>query len=177
LALDAKLPGVLRGDAASAGELLALADICQLYKKRYADAATLFAKAFIAEPKWAEDLIRGHRYKAACVAALAGVGKGFGAEKLQAKEKTSLRQQALAWLQADLAARARLLEKNPLSAVKIQNDMKHWQTDSDLAGVRDEKEIAKLPAEERAAWQKLWREVEALGKKARATPKPSTEGN
>jgi tetratricopeptide (TPR) repeat protein len=169
LALEQRLPGVMQGEAVSAGDLLALADLCQRYKKRYRDSAALFAKAFASEPKQAENLDNGYRYNAACAAALAAAGKGAGAEKLEAKEKTSLRQQTLAWLQADVDARSRFLEKNPFLAVRIQDDMQHWKADSDLAGVRDEQEIAKLPAEERAAWQKFWGEVDSLSKQARAS--------
>ena len=43
--------------------------------------------------------------------------------------------------------------------------MKHWQQDSDLAGVRDAAALEKLPAEERAACEKLWADVAALLKK------------
>src|SRR5262249_36918260 len=109
-----------------------------------------------------------YRYNAACVAALASAGKGAGADKIDAKEKTALRQQALAWLQADLTARARFLEKNPLLAIPMVEDMQHWQKDPDLAVVRDDKELDKLAAEERAAWQKFWTQVAALSKQARA---------
>jgi tetratricopeptide (TPR) repeat protein len=37
-----------------------------------------------------------------------------------------------------------------------------WQTDSDLASVRDPAELAKLPTAERAQWQRLWAGVTAL---------------
>ena len=47
----------------------------------------------------------------------------------------------------------------------------HWQEDRDLAGVRDKDALAKLPAEERAAWEKLWADVAALLKKAEAPAK------
>jgi Tfp pilus assembly protein PilF len=168
LALEQKLPAVLQGGPAEADELLALAVLCQHYKQRYRDSAILFAKAFAKEPKAAENLDWGYRHKAACAAALAAVGKGAGADKLDAKEKIVLREEALKWLRADLGAWAQLLDKNALAAVPIRHLMKHWQSDSDLAGVREEKELGKLSAEERAAWDKLWAEVGALSKRARA---------
>jgi hypothetical protein len=46
-----------------------------------------------------------------------------------------------------------------------------WQEKRDLAGVRDKDALAKLPAEERAAWEKLWADVAAVLKKAE-TPAP-----
>jgi len=166
--LEQKLPAVLKGGAAEAGELLALADVCQRYKKRYRDSAALFTKAFAKEPRAAENLDRAYRYNGACAAALAAAGKGIGADKLDVKVKTGLRQDALQWLEADLAARARFFQKNPLLAIRIIDDLQHWQKDPDLAEVRDDKELAKLAEEERAAWQKLWTEVAALSKQARA---------
>jgi hypothetical protein len=39
----------------------------------------------------------------------------------------------------------------------------------DLAGIRDEHELAKLPEPEQAALRSLWADVEALRKKAEAT--------
>jgi hypothetical protein len=168
LTLEQKLPAVLKGDPAEAGELLALADLCQRYKKRYRDSAALFAKAFAKEPRAAENLNKAFRYNAACAAALAAAGKGVGADKLDLKEKTGLRQEALQWLQADLAARARFLQKNPLLAIRMVEDLQHWQKDPDLVEVRHDKELDKLAVEERAAWQKFWTGVKALSKQARA---------
>src|SRR5262249_34694493 len=74
--LDARLPKFLSGEAQPAGatEGIALAEMCQLYKKQYAAAARFFAGAFASQPKLAADLGGGHRYNAACAAALAGCG-------------------------------------------------------------------------------------------------------
>ena len=47
------------------------------------------------------DEANSHRYCAACYAALAGTGQGEDAVKLDAKEQTRLRKQALDWLRAD----------------------------------------------------------------------------
>jgi hypothetical protein len=44
--------------------------------------------------------------------------------------------------------------------------LRHWQQDPDLAGLRDEAALAKLPAEERAACEKLWADVVSLLKQA-----------
>jgi hypothetical protein len=95
-------------------------------------------------------------------------GKGVEADKLDAKEQIRLRKQAFDWLQADLVERARFLEKTPLFTYLMNNDMQHWQQDADLAGLRDEKELAKLPKDERAALTKFWGEVDRLTKQARA---------
>jgi len=47
--------------------------------------------------------------------------------------------------------------------------MQHWQRDADLASLRDKKELVKLPAEEHAAFTRLWGEVDRLAKQARAS--------
>src|SRR6516164_4586354 len=67
-------------------------------KKLHHTATGLYAAAFAADPKLADDLKAGHRYRAACAAALAAAGQGEDAAKLDDKEKVRLRKQALDWL-------------------------------------------------------------------------------
>jgi hypothetical protein len=43
--------------------------------------------------------------------------------------------------------------------------MQRWLTDAQLDGVCDAEATARLPAEERERWAKLWAEAEALWKK------------
>jgi hypothetical protein len=40
--------------------------------------------------------------------------------------------------------------------------MQHWQTDSDLAGLREPGALEAMSPEERKEWLALWREVAAL---------------
>ena len=54
----------------------------------------------------------------------------------------------------------------PRSKAKIAPTLQHWKADADLAGIRDEKELAKLPGEERAAFKQLWNDVDQLLTKA-----------
>jgi tetratricopeptide (TPR) repeat protein/serine/threonine protein kinase len=173
VALDALLSGVDKGAAkpTSAGEYIVLAQFCLLYKKRFAAAARFYEQAFAPEPKLAEDLKKGHRYGAACAAALAAAGQGTDAARLTGREQARLRKQALAWLRADLEAWGKLLKDEPDKARAIVlQQMRHWLADADLAGVRG-KALAKLPEAERRPWQKLWAGVanalaRAQGKKA-----------
>jgi hypothetical protein len=37
--------------------------------------------------------------------------------------------------------------------------LKLWQRDADLAGVRDQEALAKLPQPERESWGRLWSDV------------------
>jgi hypothetical protein len=163
-----KLPALLRGDfkPATSEERFSLAELCYI-KKQYRTSAGLYAGAFATDPKLADDLEAGHRYNAACEAALAGAGQGDDAAKLDETAKARLRKQALDWLRADLALWTKLNDTGPpASRSAVEPTMKHWQKDGDLAGIRDAAALAKLPAEERAACEKLWADVTALLKKA-----------
>jgi serine/threonine-protein kinase len=166
--LEARLPALLQGEAppASAAECLSVARLCAR-KQRYADAARFFAAAFTAEAKLADDLQAGHRYDAACCAALAAAGQGEGTAKLDAKERGRRREQALEWLRADLWAWAKVVkEGSPPRKATAQKTLRHWQQDTDLSGVREAAALARLPGEERAAWERLWADVAALLEKA-----------
>jgi tetratricopeptide (TPR) repeat protein len=168
LKLEKRLPELLRGEdkPASALEGLDLARLCHL-KHLNAAAVRFAAAAFTAEPKLADDLQAGHRSNAACCAALAAAGKGKDAAKLDAKERARLRQQSLDWLRADLALRGKQLQSGkPADRAAVQRALRHWQKDSDLAGLRDKEALTKLPAEEQKVCTQLWADVAALRKKA-----------
>jgi serine/threonine-protein kinase len=167
-ALEAKLPAVLKGELTpvDTGEYLVLVAVCKARKLHHA-ATRLYADAFAADPKLPDDLKTGHRYNAACHAALAAAGQGEDAGKLDDKERARLRKKALDWLRADLALRTKQLESgNPADRAEVQRVLKHWHQDSDLADLRDADALTKLPAEERTACDRLWADVAALLKKA-----------
>jgi tetratricopeptide (TPR) repeat protein/serine/threonine protein kinase len=162
--LEAKLPAVLSGQAQPAGptEQLELAQLCRL-KRRYATGVQFFADAFAARPELTADIKVGRRYNAACVAALAGCGRGEDEAELDAKEKTRLRGQALKWLRFDLALWGeQVTSGKPSDLQAAQQTLRHWQHDPDLAAVRDPGALAKLPEAERKEWTKFWSEVAAL---------------
>jgi tetratricopeptide (TPR) repeat protein/tRNA A-37 threonylcarbamoyl transferase component Bud32 len=175
-ALARRLPALLKGDdkPTSAAERLEFADLClQPFQRHYLAAARLSAEAFAADPKLADDLKTGHRYNAAFAAALAVAGQGKDAANLDDKERTGLRRQALDWLRADLVLWAKSLDGNlPQARATVQEKLRHWQRDRDLASLRDATALAKLPATEREACLKLWAEVEELLKRAGAGTEP-----
>src|SRR5262249_53404349 len=82
--LDAKLPQLLAGKAqpANASERVAVASMCVESKQLPATAARWYMEAFASEPRLASDLSLGHRYSAACAAALAGCGQGKDSPKV-----------------------------------------------------------------------------------------------
>ena len=161
LAIETRLANVLAGEAATAQEQLELADMCLRTKQRNADAALLYSKAFSAAPNLAQEP-GGHRYNAACAAALAGCGQGIGAGALESSAKARLRGQAFDWLQAELAAYGDLPAGNSAVAARVHEQLRHWLDDPGLGGVRDEPEMAALPDAERQRWTELWGTVRQL---------------
>ncbi|MCI0377588.1 MAG: protein kinase, partial [Gemmataceae bacterium] len=170
---DQKLTAVLRGEARpkNASEAVQLAWIAHQYKRWYAAAARLYADAFVADPSLAADPGSATRYNAACYAALAGAGLGKDAADLSADDKARLRKQARDWLNADLALWTKRLSDAKLEdRAHIEKTLRHWQTDADLAGIRDASAVAKLPVEERQDCANLWAAVEMLRKRAQLKP-------
>jgi hypothetical protein len=160
LALDQKLTAVLQGPAQPKDglEQLALADLCWRDKKLYATAVRFYASGLAEQPA----LAKLHRYHAACAAVLAAAGQGKDGDKLDAKGKAKLRQQALTWLQQELNFWKGKAKGDPLVAEQLVTQLSHWQTDPDLASVRDAKALAQLPEAERQDWQTLWTDVGKL---------------
>jgi Flp pilus assembly protein TadD len=170
VALDRKLSAILNGQASPAdvGEELRLAWLCQQsYKRLYAASANFYAAAFKAQPRLAEDLQAGHRYNAACAAALAGCGQGKDAAPLDESRRASWRRQALDWLRADLKAWRQVLDRHPDKAgPAVVQKLRHWEQNADFAGVHGAA-LARLPEAERQPWQKLWADVAGLLAQAR----------
>jgi Flp pilus assembly protein TadD len=165
--LDGRLPAIRQGEVWPGGgnERLWLAYLCA-YKGLYATSARYFTEAFAADAKLADD--PRPRYQAARSAALAGCGRGAEETRPDEAGRAALRRQALQWLRAELARRARQLEgATPQERPRLAGDLRHWQFDAALAGARDADRLAALPAAERAGWEKLWADVAAVVAKAR----------
>jgi hypothetical protein len=47
----------------------------------------------------------------------------------------------------------------------VRQRLAHCQKDADLASVREQEALARLPEDERLAWQRLWEDVAELMKK------------
>jgi tetratricopeptide (TPR) repeat protein len=172
LALAARLGGVLKGNdkPTDAAEGIAFAQLCAT-RGLHAAAARLYAAAFAADARLAGDRKAGHRYNAACSAALAGCGKGKDDPPPDEAARVRLGRQALDWLRAELADQAQALKSGrPSDRSTVREALEHWRRDPDLAGLRDREALAKLPAAEREGWQKLWAEVEGLLRQAGEKP-------
>jgi hypothetical protein len=175
VAVDARLLVIIKGDQQpkDEAERLQLAQrACD--KAIHVTATKLWSDALQANPKLIDDRQAAYRYNAACAAALAASGAGKDDPPPDDTAKAKLRRQALDWLKAELAIWVKLLESGPLQAkASIAQTLKHWQADTDLAGIRDAKALGALPESERAAWRTLWSDVAALLEKARAATEPA----
>jgi hypothetical protein len=194
--LDDKLTAVRSGQSpppdTAAGQL-GLGVLCGRFKKYHAAAARFYAGALAADPQPPTESVLSHRYNAACSAALAADGQGEDAADLRPEEKTKLRQQALTWLRAELNRLASALPPDPrqtepgsglgglqekltqpvtnanalaAAALRTLDRLRVWQADTDLAGVRQETELMRLPADEQSTWRKLWADVDAVRRRA-----------
>jgi hypothetical protein len=167
-ALDSRLAAVIKGEEKPTNEAERLQMAQRAYEKAlHKTAAKLWSDALEANSKLGDDRQTQHRYNAACAAALAACDKGQDDPRPSADEKTNLRYQALDWLKAELDVWAKLLEAaNKDQRGAIAQTLQHWKDDADLAGIRDDGELTRLPESERDAYVKLWADVEALLKKA-----------
>jgi Flp pilus assembly protein TadD len=179
--LDSKLPAILRGEEqpTSAAQRAEYAALCSS-KRRYRTAARLFADAFAADPKLAEDLQPHHlyRFSAACAAARAGCGQGVDAGKLPAAERARWREQAISWLRADLDAWATQIPSDGKAAPRaLLRALGYWLRNADLAGLRDAAAVAALPPAEQEACRKLWADVaDVLARATRQSAPASKAG-
>src|SRR5262249_7536504 len=150
-----------------AGEEIELARFCQYSAHLYGAAAQLYLDAFASKPSLGEVVTPGHRYNAACCAVLAGCGRGKDNPPLHGPARARWRNQAGDWLRTELLVWSRALEGDmPQPRALAQKRLQWWQRDADLAGVRDEAALARLPNDEQEAWRKLWAEVAAVLERA-----------
>jgi tetratricopeptide (TPR) repeat protein len=174
LALVLRLEAFLRGKAmpANAKESVQLAWLGTL-RGWYATSLRLYENGFIADSSTAEDLAARHRYLAAICAARVARGEGKEAKPPSEDECSRLRRQALIWLRADLAARARLLESGKAQdRMEVEETLQHWRREPGLASLRDDAALAKLPPDEQAACKHLWADVAAVLKQATSSGQP-----
>jgi eukaryotic-like serine/threonine-protein kinase len=167
-ALNARLATVIKGQETPKDDIerTQLA-YCAYEKGLHASSARLYAEALANSPKLAQDRKTQHAYNAACAAALAGSGQSKDDPKPDEAARAKLRRQALDWLKGELSNWATVQADGPADMkAMVPQTLKHWKTDSDLAGIRDEKELAKLPDDERAALKEVWKDVDQLLTKA-----------
>ena len=162
-----RLPAFLEGkyQPKDNNERLALLGVCEFKSLRAAEAGLLSA-AFAADPKLADDLDTGLRYRAARTASVAGCGGGADGAALSEHERARWRQQARAWLRLDLAALMKRGEAaTPKDRDEVRKALARWSEDPDLAGLRDADALSKLSPAERQECRALWNELQTYIKR------------
>jgi hypothetical protein len=160
--LDAKLPALLSGEyePTSSLEMLRFATLCFNFKRLNIAAARLCERAWTMDPQWVGSP-GSTRYFAVRAGLRAAQGLGDDAGALDETEKSRWREQAQKWFVAELI----LVENMPYDRTRGEPDqrpriLQEWQKERDLASVRDAAALAKLPTEERKAWQEIWERVD-----------------
>jgi tetratricopeptide (TPR) repeat protein len=161
-----KLDAVLEGrETVTAVDRLLCAETCLFDRQDHATAARLFADGLAEQPELTHEEFHQHRYNAACCASLAAAGTS--AQTLTESERARWRTQAVEWLRAELGLWARQLDtSDPSVRVLARQTLLHWQSDPDLASLRDPDALERLPESEAAALRSLWAEVKRLTSQA-----------
>ncbi len=176
LRLQPRLPAVLKGEQSpkDTAEKILYARMCRSLE-RYAASIRFFEEAFAEDPILAESPDAGRLY-AVGVAVMGGCGPGKDDPPLDQAGRSRLLRKALDWLRQELANGKAILEIGsdlpppPLTKYQTRADvlaglrgkLQDWKSRRDLSGVRSPEGLAKLPEAERADWQLLWAEVDAL---------------
>jgi tetratricopeptide (TPR) repeat protein len=161
-AFNARFDAVIAGEAPKDNDERRELALHAYVAMRYVVSARLWAEALENDPSLAQRPYQQLRFNAACAAALAGCGHGIDHPPPNEATKAKLRDQARAWLEAELAAWSNLLDTKPEDRFTIVQSLQHWKQDPDLAGVRDEAGMDALPKSEREPWRVLWSKVNAL---------------
>jgi eukaryotic-like serine/threonine-protein kinase len=150
-------------------ERLALLGVCQATNRSLA-LARLYADIFRADPRLAEELSARHRYYAARAASQAGCGLSKDSAGLGELERKQWREQARAWLRADLAAWGKLVDGGLTKKARdqVRGSVPSWRFDPALSGLRERTELEKLSADERKDCLALWHEVGVMLARARS---------
>jgi len=184
-ALEGRPDAIVRGQnvPSSAEGRLDVAELCRV-TRRFAAASRFYREAFQTRPALADALTSQHRLHAAIAAAQAGTSSNLPKDdiRLDDAERARCRGQSREWLRAEKNACAGILSPTapaaagPIPIPDVTSDppkpaiarktLDIMTRHRDLACVRDDKELAKLPEAERKEWKALWLEVAELLKKA-----------
>jgi tetratricopeptide (TPR) repeat protein len=164
VAVDAILPDLLAGRQpfSSLGQRLLAIRICW-HKRMHAARVKLIRDALADDPRLAESSPGIDRTSAA-VSALAVVeGKSVDAPNLSPRDHSAMREQALAWLEAELERSQAAPERTDMAArADARRRLMAWSKDPVFACIHEEAAIRELPAEQRQRCRRLWEEVKRL---------------
>ena len=144
----------------SAQELLVLG-LLALQNDRTVFAADCYRLAFERSPHLLRtlDLVRLNATRAA---ARAGCGLGSDADSQTTTQRGELRTLALRWLDRDLELIEKRVDEDRIPIAPGRCRLRRRQDDPELAGVRDEDALARMPLDEQGLWRDYWRRVAAV---------------
>lgn len=153
-------------------ERFAFVGVCQ-FQERTVTLSHLYEEAFAADPGTRDSAI-GHRYAAARAASRAGCRQGSDAADVDEAERQRWLGQAIDWLRQDLAAMAGTLSHGTEQArSRTTQQLRKWQTEEHLAGLRDTNALEKLPPAEQKLCKTLWEDVQAVLDRSTAQVTPA----
>jgi serine/threonine-protein kinase len=177
LDLDKKLPAILEGREKRGDDpnrLVLLARVCD-YRDYPVAAVRFYEKVLASNPLWQDSL--GDDYCRALLRAAAGRCKD--SRQLDDKERRMHYSQAIIWLLVRSAQRSQRMadaltreraslatggEKDRVTAqirVSTEQELRRWKQDPDLALVRDEAVLAKLPSEAQKQLREFWSRIDS----------------
>jgi tetratricopeptide (TPR) repeat protein len=147
--LTGRLEAALAGREAVRDHTVML-DLCRMCQARRQPRAALrlWEGVFEAHPSLVESVAGGARYYAAVAAAQAGLGRDLGPDPPGPEGRAALRQKALRWLKADLAARVR-------EGGAYRQSLAVWRQEEVLALLIAPEPPVHLPEGERDEWRRL----------------------
>ena len=132
-------------------------------KKKYDASATEFVSAFGEGINASNNFYLQYGYAAARAAVQAGCGDADDGSLLSDAQKTQRLTEALHWLELTLSSYSALFDRDADNqGPQIKRILTLWLNDPDLASVRDEQQLAKLPRTAQEQWEKLWNDVKSM---------------
>jgi tetratricopeptide (TPR) repeat protein len=162
--LESQLPALRQGKPpANSSDRLDLAGLCAV-RGLPLTAVRLYQEALAASKDPTQR--SGLQYISACNALRAGLSQGAEAATLSQEERARWRRRALAWLREYRESWERFPKKNRDDWRTTERAMSLLRSDRILALVQKPEALARLPAEERRAWQRFWNHVDQLLKRS-----------
>jgi serine/threonine-protein kinase len=158
------LPAFLAGkyEPKDNDERLGMVGACQFLGHHRA-AARLYTNVFAAEPKLTGDPDTKNHFYAGRAAVQVGCSRGADAAEADDAERAAWRKQGLKWLRVLLTAWVKWLDGDPAARrVTTRQALTRWREDPELACIRDQAELEKLPPNERKDFAAFWADLNAL---------------
>jgi serine/threonine-protein kinase len=138
-------------------ERAALIGVCR-FENRLVALARIYDETFAAGLQYTT-----HMHDAARIACQVGCGRGIDAGGLSEAERSKWRGKARSWLRGALSSNKGGLDRDFDRLHRyVRQELTKWQTEPELASIRDPSELEKLLPDEQADCRKLWAEVKAV---------------